>query len=894
MLFVSSLLPAQAMPTALDESAALDLAEVSTIVPDDGHLGSDDLVAELERGEPGATPSETAGGPVWMAARLTNPTGEKEWVLYLRNAFFDRIDVWVYDGKTLLSQASAGIGLRRSAARPRFALGYEFPIVLPPGGERIVVMRLAPVSSLDADPMLASVTVARLDSAWRRILFPLLLGSFIGFAALHVIVFMRFRGLANLLFAATVFSIFLDWFVWLGGVHDLGVDLSVAASEQLSSVTWFVATFFILAFCLNFFTFGRHTFASYAALLGAFVVFVILSLATESPDWQLIEINLFLVISAAIIVSNAVVAIRHGVSGAWLALAAYSIELFNELSTYAGVVVPWLADFSEWMKASLGVFDVETLLSQIVMNGLFSMALWERVRTMTREREAAIHAERLKTVHLAQLGHDIRSPLHAVQSVVAALIAKAPAVGAEQRQVEAVQSSVRSVIGMLDDLVDLAKSEVATRGRNARVDLRGLVDDAAAVARAEIGERPVAVRVDIAEDVPLEIGGDGVAIRRVIGNLLSNAVRVSSRGSIAIAVAFLVTPAARVRFKISDAGPGMTEHRINSLFATGEGEGSGFGLRVAKRLVNTLGGTLSAESRLGAGTSVWFDVPASSAPDIVLRPNDTPGNPAAISGLRLLLVEDDGLTAAATAAVLSADGHEVAIAGAAAEAIDLAARLSFDLVLMDLGLDAGSGLDAIRAIRALDDPVRSGVPIVVATADPAKGEAALNSALAVRSLLIKPFDLEELRRAIASALGFGGKAYSSGGNGAGFLADFAAILAPGDLKSLLETGREQIELNAQALLTASLSQPPRDAARFAHRLAGSAGILGFVRLTTAARLAESAASSAETERLTLLLRDVGAAAEEALAELAYWLTPASTEPETARPPAVAGVGTGGR
>jgi hypothetical protein len=123
-------------------------------------------------------------------------------------------------------------------------------------------VRLQPISALGADPMLASIEAARLDSARRGIVFPLLLGTFLGIAALHVVMFLRFRGLANLLFAGTVFSIFLDWFVWLGGVHDLGFDLSVAASTQLSDATWFIATFFILVFCLNFFTFGRHAFAS--------------------------------------------------------------------------------------------------------------------------------------------------------------------------------------------------------------------------------------------------------------------------------------------------------------------------------------------------------------------------------------------------------------------------------------------------------------------------------------------------------------------------------------------------------------------------------------------------------------------------------------------------------
>ena len=868
----------------LDHRRALDFTDATDFVADNGLIGGPDAFLTLSRGGAldVAAPPEDQATPLWIALRVVNDTPRTDWVVLLRQqSFMARVDVWVYDQEVVETHQAAGIGLPDPAAQPRFALGYELPVTLPADAVRTIVLRLEP-TFYRAAPELAPADVARVESAGRRMLFPLLLGAYLGIAAFHVVVFCRFGGLANVLFAGMVTAIFADWFLWLGGVHDLGIRLTVEDTIALSRGTWLAATFFVVLFCTNFLAPEQRRLFIHAATLGLFFVFVAFAHYLPSPDLQLLSVNIFTILFASIIYALGVFAIKRKKPGVRMALIAFTINTINELSVFVSISSPKLTEFYEWMISSIGLFDVTTLLSQIFMNGLFSLALWEQVRSRVQAREAAVQAERAKAVQLAQLGHDIRSPLHAVQSVIGALTARAPVHLANPRHVEAVQSSMRAIVDVLDDIVELARTGQTTPGRRNPVDLRQLVTDAAAVTRVALDHRPVDLRLDMADDLPPLILADGVAIRRVLGNLLSNATRVTSRGTVSVAVSWSDIGAGGLRLAVSDTGPGLTARRLAELFGPApvrEGK-PGFGLTVARKLVEANGGVLRASSKPGVGTTVWFEMPARPVSDQAAVP--LPEDEARVPGLRLLLVEDDELTAAATTAVLAVDGHDVVRAKSAARAAALAKRQRIDLVLMDLDLNETSGLDAIRSIRGLPDPVRAAVPIIVVSGDREQAEAARQSTFGIRSVLIKPFEVAELRRAIARVFGLGDRPMASPGGSAGFLADLAAVLPAHGLDALLETARTQIDGSLQALASAAAAGRLREAQRHAHRLAGSAGLLGFERLSLLARGLEEAARLRDRRTLAAMVTDARLAAAIVLSDLDGRLAPSPWHGSAAR------------
>ncbi|NBC31114.1 MAG: response regulator [Alphaproteobacteria bacterium] len=444
---------------------------------------------------------------------------------------------------------------------------------------------------------------------------------------------------------------------------------------------------------------------------------------------------------------------------------------------------------------------------------------------------------------------------------------------ADPRHVTAVRSSIRSIAGVLDDFVETARSGPARQSRHGAVDLRRLVEDAAAVTRTEIGDKDIVVETSISDDVPPVIEGQEIELQRILGNLLSNSARETKRGTIRISVRRPDPAASWLRVEVADTGPGLSAAQAQSFYegdSVGElGGGAvseGFGLRVVRRLVAALGGRLGGTSSPELGTTIWFDVPAPAA-SLRLEAEAAADLPA-IRGLRLLLVEDEPLTAAATMALLHADGQEVVQAATPQDAVRLAAGQPFDLVLMDLDLAGRSGLTAIRSIRRLRDPVRAAVPIIVLTGDREAGDEACKAPLGVQSVLVKPFDFPSLGQAIATAVGLAPAPAIDVNRGTRpFLDTLAAALAPADLERLLATAREQIAGNREALEAAARTSRLREAKRAAHRLAGSAAIVGMTDLTETARRAEKAARDRDRRELAAMLDPIRRTADAALLEL---------------------------
>lgn len=288
----------------LTEPGTLDLWEAGVVVPDGPSIdGPRDLLARIEDGVPATTIAQPDEVPtaVWIAVEVTNASDTERWLMDLRQAYIGRVDVWTFQGSTLVAHRSAGIEMDGPEARPRFALGYELPVFLPPGTVRTVVLYVEPIFFLGVAPVLQTLEEAHTESAWRRLVFPLLLGAYLGIAALHVILYQRFGDIGNLLFAAVVVTVFADWFLWLGGVQDLGFAVDVGQAIDLATITWFTATFFILVFLINFFTGDDRPFKWQVAGQAIFWIFAISHGFSQSPLWQLIYLNLYFLLSATLI-----------------------------------------------------------------------------------------------------------------------------------------------------------------------------------------------------------------------------------------------------------------------------------------------------------------------------------------------------------------------------------------------------------------------------------------------------------------------------------------------------------------------------------------------------------------------------------------------------------------
>jgi two-component system CheB/CheR fusion protein len=345
-----------------------------------------------------------------------------------------------------------------------------------------------------------------------------------------------------------------------------------------------------------------------------------------------------------------------------------------------------------------------------------------------RARQEAEAANRAKDHFLATLSHELRTPLTPVLAVVSALQEETRLPADVRSHLRMVRRNVELEARLIDDMLDLTR---VARGKlelhREVADLKQVLDHALQTASGDLLEKKLRLVLDLAAEDHL-VWADAPRLIQVFWNLFSNAVKFTPPGgTIAVRSHCEETPTgAQFVVDVADNGIGIEPDVLLDIFdAFKQGEqtitrrfgGLGLGLAISKAIVELHGGSLAATSD-GKGQGSIFSVrlpvgdlragaprPAMAAPGENGRHGRTaavtPEEPGTGAGLRILLVEDHADTAEAMGELLRDLGHEVTVAGSVAAGLDAAERLAghFDLVLSDLGLPDGSGLELMAQLH---------------------------------------------------------------------------------------------------------------------------------------------------------------------------------------------------
>jgi CheY-like chemotaxis protein len=322
-----------------------------------------------------------------------------------------------------------------------------------------------------------------------------------------------------------------------------------------------------------------------------------------------------------------------------------------------------------------------------------------------RAKEEAEAASRAKDQFLAALSHELRTPLTPVLAFSSTLEQNPRLPPEARRQLEIVRRNAELEARLIDDLLDLTR---IARGKlqiaPEPVALTEVLDHVVEICRAEAAAKGLSLERD-GSSAGMIVRADPARLRQVLWNIVKNAIKFTPRGGW-IRLRAVASAAGRIAVEISDSGAGIESSEIARIFqpfeqAGNQAGGLGLGLAISNALVEAHGGTLTAASDgPGRGSTFRVELEAVSGAELPSQVGQASGASSPPAGTRrVLLIEDHVDTLEAARELLEELSCEVVAVGSSQEAVAAAQSQTFDLVLSDLGLPDGSGLDLMRQLR---------------------------------------------------------------------------------------------------------------------------------------------------------------------------------------------------
>lgn len=424
--------------------------------------------------------------------------------------------------------------------------------------------------------------------------------------------------------------------------------------------------------------------------------------------------------------------------------------------------------FSDFVKDHMtAVFGTTGLI--ILVLGLMIYRMYMNEKKLSSALDEAHNANVAKTTFLSNMSHDIRTPMNAIIGFTN--IARKHHVDDDvDKCLEKIVESSEHLLALINDVLDISRIEAGkVKFEPVPVNISKVTDAVIDIMQGFLSGRDLNFYVERKKlDYPYVLA-DPVRLREVLVNILSNAVKFTNDGgSVTFRTDYHKEDNDRkiiIHYSIIDTGIGMSKEYLGKIFEEFSQEdsgartyykGTGLGMPITKQYVELMGGTISVESEKGEGTTVSVDIPMELASPEKMQEQDVPDFKVDLTGIKVLLVEDNELNAEIAQVQLEEYGMQVTRVTDGKEAVEAFAGSqagTYDLILMDIMMPRMNGYEATAEIRSMKNRMDAGsIPIIAMTANAFAEDVQASLDAGMNAHIAKPLVMEEVIKVISRNL----------------------------------------------------------------------------------------------------------------------------------------------